>query len=404
MKQQGKVLRSFVTGFCGRRDSYEVPLALQECGLLAGFVTDFYSHGWNRLLYPLRHRFRAGLPTSKLTSSYRSFLLQKYGTKVGLSLDSAFLRGDIAVGKKVADLSVRTGADLLVYSQYARESFTDPRLADRWRGMYMFHPHRDLIREILKEDRERHPEFKWEIQEYSPPQWYSEREDDEVRHAHFIMAASTFTKRSLLHCGFSGDHMRVVPYGVTQRPANWLPEKPSGQCRFLFVGQGIQRKGLHHLLLAWKELGLSNASLTVVCSKLDSALKPFLSGNIELRSGLSPRDLEQCYAESHVFVMPSLVEGFGLVFLEALTFGCFVIGSENTGLPDLVVPNHLGRSIQAGDVSALKMALREAHEQHFAGGLPHQEVALFARTKTWSEFRSALCENLQDLNATRPTV
>ena len=33
--------------------------------------------------------------------------------------------------------------------------------------------------------------------------------------------------------------------------------------------------------------------------------------------------------------MPSLVEGFGQVYLEALAQGCPVLGTSNTGLPDL---------------------------------------------------------------------
>jgi glycosyltransferase involved in cell wall biosynthesis len=33
--------------------------------------------------------------------------------------------------------------------------------------------------------------------------------------------------------------------------------------------------------------------------------------------------------------MPSLVEGFGQVYLEALAHGCPVLGTSNSGLPDL---------------------------------------------------------------------
>ena len=37
---------TFVCAFRGRRDSYQVPLALAEAGLLDQFITDAYSAPW----------------------------------------------------------------------------------------------------------------------------------------------------------------------------------------------------------------------------------------------------------------------------------------------------------------------------------------------------------------------
>src|SRR6185436_4412 len=56
---------------------------------------------------------------------------------------------------------------------------------------------------------------------------------------------------------------------------------------------------------------------------------------VQITRGLSAADLQAAYARSSLFVMPSLVEGFGQVYLEALAQGCPVLGTANTALPDL---------------------------------------------------------------------
>jgi glycosyltransferase involved in cell wall biosynthesis len=100
----------------------------------------------------------------------------------------------------------------------------------------------------------------------------------------------------------------------------------------LFVGSGLQRKGLHHLLLAWHR-----ARLTVVARVVDPGLIPLLqtTRGVHDRRGETEPELRQLYSAATVFAMPSLVEGFGQVYLEALAQGLPVIGTRNTCLPDI---------------------------------------------------------------------
>ncbi len=41
-ERRNRIMKSVVVGFFGARDGYEVPLALQEGGLLSTFITDIY--------------------------------------------------------------------------------------------------------------------------------------------------------------------------------------------------------------------------------------------------------------------------------------------------------------------------------------------------------------------------
>ncbi|GEM_PF-2367074 len=54
---------------------------------------------------------------------------------------------------------------------------------------------------------------------------------------------------------------------------------------------------------------------------------------------LQGEDLKNAYAESHIIVMPSKYEPFGLVGLEALASGCVLLCTEGQGMDEFLIPN-----------------------------------------------------------------
>ena len=72
------------------------------------------------------------------------------------------------------------------------------------------------------------------------------------------------------------------------------------------------------------------------------------------------RDVPRLLAVSDVFVMSSLWEGFGLVFLEAMSAGLPVVATGVSGVPEVVVDGETGLLVPARDVLALSGALARA--------------------------------------------
>jgi glycosyltransferase involved in cell wall biosynthesis len=210
--------------------------------------------------------------------------------------------------------------------------------------------------------------------------------------ANFIACASAFTARSLIDAGCQPSKITVIPYGIDPAMAcvDEPPRSRRGPCRFLFVGQGIQRKGLHHLLTAWNKAALQDAELTVIASTLDPGIARLAGRNVKILGRQSSFELRRHFSSSNVFVLPSLVEGFGLVLLEALAAGCYCIGTNNTGLPDLNCPTGVASVFSAGDIEMLHHSIVSAYGLHCRREIDHDAIREFARALSWTRFRTSI--------------
>jgi phosphatidylinositol alpha-1,6-mannosyltransferase len=72
---------------------------------------------------------------------------------------------------------------------------------------------------------------------------------------------------------------------------------------------------------------------------------------------LTQDELFACYAACALFALPSGGEGFGLVFLEAMTHGKPVIGGTHGGIPEVVEDGVTGLLVPHGNVERLSEAL-----------------------------------------------
>ena len=156
-------------------------------------------------------------------------------------------------------LRSRHDAALLSYSYYAHSAFSHaaPSVA---RILFQLHPHPESVRSILRQELERWPDCavslgkEWEL---SLPEEDFARLAAETRMADCWIAASTFTKRTLVENGADPSAVHVIPYGVDLdrfRPRAEAGRRPDGVLRLLFVGTIGQRKGIRYLLEALRLL------------------------------------------------------------------------------------------------------------------------------------------------------
>ena len=204
-------------------------------------------------------------------------------------------------------------------------------------------------------------------------------------------------KRTLVHAGCNADRIVVIPYG-SPPPTAVLKSRPRGSCRFLFVGQGVQRKGLHHLAEAWRLAALQGCELTVASYLIDPGIAPMLElPGVRLLGRQNSAELASLFAAADAFVMPSLVEGFGLVYLEALAAGCHVLGTGNTGLPDMELSNVAATIIPPGEPDTLASALTAIAQRKASDGLDPEGIRAEAARWGWSDFRCSIAAHAESL-------
>jgi phosphatidyl-myo-inositol dimannoside synthase len=150
-----------------------------------------------------------------------------------------------------------------------------------------------------------------------------------------------------------------IPTAQAALPANF----PAGRV-VLTVGRWLANErykgmdtlitALPRLLTSWPELQLVAVGEGDDRAWLENLVEERgVSRHVHFLSGLSFAELAACYAACEMFALPSRGEGFGLVYLEAMTFGKPVIGGAHGGAPEVIQDGVTGYLVQHGDAVQL---------------------------------------------------
>ncbi|MBI5880353.1 MAG: glycosyltransferase [Chloroflexi bacterium] len=133
-----------------------------------------------------------------------------------------------------------------------------------------------------------------------------------------------------------------------------------------FVGEARAKKGLTHLLLAFRAVAARRpAALLLVGGARDGddrdVLKVFQKQNPALVARvvpyMTPDALPAYYNLLDVLALPSLHDGLPNALLEGMACGCAVVGARVGGIPDALSDGENGRLVPPGDVDALAAAI-----------------------------------------------
>jgi glycosyltransferase involved in cell wall biosynthesis len=167
-------------------------------------------------------------------------------------------------------------------------------------------------------------------------------------------------------------NISVVSLGVRQ----FVKKKdtktlPKGKY-FLYVGSLKKIKNVPVILQAYEKFSLSTkreVELVLVGgnkwkdTNIEKVLNKMSDGTIEkisFRGYADDSEIHSLYKNAIAFVSPSLDEGFGLPFLEAMSEGCPVIGSDAGAIPEVV--GKAGILVNPTDVQSLTRAMIDVYE------------------------------------------
>lgn len=397
----------------GARDAYQVARALAEGGRLETLVTDLFwdagseiSRQIERMLpeavrRQLRARSEPAIPARAVkqcaAAGLATLLLDK-SKRAPSSWKRAMARWtDGKLGKTAGRLATARGAALLSYSYYGHSAFS--HFASNQRGMlFQLHPHPASMRRILRAELEKHPDCaasllqEWEL---SVPETDFERLVAEPKMAGAWLAASAFTKSTLVENGIPAERIHVVPYGVNLEQFHPAPMSGciEGPLKLLFVGRINQRKGVKYLLEALRKLPRNQVQLTICGRVLDDLkiFEPFRS-QVTVRPSVTRAELVEAYQTSDLFVFPSVAEGFAHVLLESMACGLPVLSTTATAAPDIVTEQLDGFVVEPGSANALveriEWALSHRSELQAMKEMARKKAEQF----TWARFRRGVNE------------
>jgi len=164
-----------------------------------------------------------------------------------------------------------------------------------------------------------------------------------------IFTLSNQSKDELIAIGLNSKNLEVYTYWVDQdrfRPQNKNEAKKlcgwEGKFIVLFVGRLVPYKGVR--LVADSATRLNKEIFIAIIGEgpLHDEIEQIAEKckNIIFVGRINNKDLVKYYNAADLFVAPSMYEeGFGRVFLEALSCGTPVIGSNMGGIPEVIDPS-----------------------------------------------------------------
>jgi glycosyltransferase involved in cell wall biosynthesis len=85
-----------------------------------------------------------------------------------------------------------------------------------------------------------------------------------------------------------------------------------------------------------------------------------LDAAVQFRGSLpDDEQVARCYRQADIFCLPSVQEGFGIVFLEAMASGLPIVAARAAAVPEVVPQGRAGLLVPPSDVTALAEALIE---------------------------------------------
>jgi len=161
--------------------------------------------------------------------------------------------------------------------------------------------------------------------------------------------------------------VEVVPNSITTEPYQPRLPRESGPLRILFVGWMIREKGIFDLLDATARLAHRLPPFEVHMVGDGRAMGEFhqavsergMGGIFQIHGWQEGEDKCRFFRSADIFALPSHVEAFGIVLLEAMAAGLPIVATRVGGIPEIVVDGVQGDLVPPHDAEALAQALEK---------------------------------------------
>jgi alpha-maltose-1-phosphate synthase len=393
-----------------------VAKALKDLGSLKKFFTSSYITSEALQVFLIKsgntfwtRRFLEGLSGNDVASNWsfelKEMLLAKIFGQSERTLNAVYER-DVKFDHYVSGKIGRIDCDIFWgFQGSCLQSLLSAKRSSKISVCELATGHAPSAVRLLQEEKNLNPEWADSIDNVSFPDSYFERLRREPHEADFVVAASSFTLRTLREDGVPESKLHLLPLGFELDHIPYTEQrrtrKPGAPIKLLYAGRLTQRKGVKYLLDAMNEFDPEEVELHMIGHIQGSGKGLSRYKNYIHHSPLPQYELFKMYQEFDAFVLPSIFEGFGLVLVEAMAAGLPIITTSHSIGPEIVENDKNGYLVpirsSAEIASAIRKYLGKSEEERFEMKRNARETAL---KYSWDEYKLRLDQVLKVLSVT----
>jgi len=366
-----------------------------------------------RLTIELARRMFVELPSSRIRTMPWRELVRQVAGRMGLngvtrhetgwaSCDAVYRALDRYVARTLRHGTIRPQL-VYAYEDGALETFRESNRQGIWSVYELPSTYWRVTHRILGEERELRPAWASTLHALQDSPAKLRRKDLELALSDVVVVPSRFAAESLVLAPERSKRIEIFSYGaalpVDAPVAERIEHEP---LHVFYAGQLTQPKGLAYLFEALPrlqhayQLSLAGPLPATPCKALEEALRKV---NHRWLGVLPHTRLLQEMTRSHVFIFPSLAEGFGLVVTEALSAGLPVITTTNTCGPDIMTDGVEGFIVPIRDPDAIAEKLTLLYEDEARRRAMAAAAKRRAAELSWGRFENRVASLVLELNA-----
>lgn len=226
-----------------------------------------------------------------------------------------------------------------------------------------------------------------------------------------VVCNSRATRDAVLDTGAIAPEQAVVaPPGGDRFDPDIGPDEirtraERGPLGLVFVGNVIPRKGLTTLVSGVADVD-ADWELTVVGRPVDRryerrarrlARKEGVTDRVTFAGEVPDEELATILRTGHALAVPSRYEGFGIVYLEAMSFGLPVVATTAGGAAEAVDHGETGFLVDPDDPRAVADAIRRFADRSQLAEMGVAARRRYERHPGWDESAGRIRRHLQDL-------
>lgn len=242
-----------------------------------------------------------------------------------------------------------------------------------------------------------------------------------ARRADRVVTTSEYCRQKIAaHYGVPLERIAIVTEGIDVQ--GWLtalaqtPPRVDQRLTILCVARHYPRKHINDLLRAFVLVRryVPDAQLRIVGNGPEHQSLITLAHELEIADAatflgaIPDADLKAEYAHADVFCLPSVQEGFGIVFLEAMVAGLPVVSTTAAAIPEVVCHGETSILIPPGDVTSIAGALlvllsdTDLREQYGQAG--RERVTLYDWPLVTTTFLREIAPLIRAAVPTQPSI